>query len=172
MYRFLFTIVFFVKKKNNTHKTFHLLKMKAHFEKKKIWKQKSIPKHILKMKTCFWKSENPMFEFWLLWLFMNCSPNPIQIKSCLSICCYICWQSDRFCFSKSRKRNSESSSDDQISNIKLFVYKQFKCSVWNPNFHLVPKKSQCFCVTKLKSAYFHSHGGIDRKCKKNMYREL
>ena len=32
-YRFLFTIVFFGKRINNTHKSFHILKMKAHFEK-------------------------------------------------------------------------------------------------------------------------------------------
>ena len=31
--RFLFKIVFFGKRKNNTHKNFHILKMKAHFEK-------------------------------------------------------------------------------------------------------------------------------------------
>ena len=41
MYRFLFTLVFFGKRKSNTHKTFHILKMKAHFEKD----------HTLKMKT-------------------------------------------------------------------------------------------------------------------------
>ena len=29
VYKFLFTIVFFGKKKNNTHETFHILKMKA-----------------------------------------------------------------------------------------------------------------------------------------------
>ena len=33
MYRFLFIIVFFGKRKNKIHKTFHILKMKAHFEK-------------------------------------------------------------------------------------------------------------------------------------------
>ena len=41
MYRFLFKLVFFGKSKNNTHKTFHILKMK-HILKKN---------HILKMKT-------------------------------------------------------------------------------------------------------------------------
>ena len=46
-YRFLFTIVFFGKRKNNTHKTFHILKMKAHFKKK--WKWKLILKYILKI---------------------------------------------------------------------------------------------------------------------------
>ena len=29
----LLTIIFFRKRKNDTHKTFHILKMKAHFEK-------------------------------------------------------------------------------------------------------------------------------------------
>ena len=33
VYEFLFTTVFFGKRKNNTHETFHILKMKAHFEK-------------------------------------------------------------------------------------------------------------------------------------------
>ena len=33
-YKFLFTVVFFGKRKNNAHKTFHILKMKAHFKKK------------------------------------------------------------------------------------------------------------------------------------------
>ena len=32
VYKSLFTIVFFGKRKNNTHETFHILKMKAHFE--------------------------------------------------------------------------------------------------------------------------------------------
>ena len=32
MYRFLFTIVFFGKRKNNTHETFHILKIKTHSE--------------------------------------------------------------------------------------------------------------------------------------------
>jgi hypothetical protein len=32
VYNFLFRIVFFGKRKNNTHETFHILKMKAHFE--------------------------------------------------------------------------------------------------------------------------------------------
>ena len=33
VYKYLFTIVFFGKNKNNTHETFHILKMKANFEK-------------------------------------------------------------------------------------------------------------------------------------------
>ena len=33
VYKFLFTIVFFGKKKNNTHETFHILKMKAYLKK-------------------------------------------------------------------------------------------------------------------------------------------
>ena len=32
VYKSLFTIVFFGKRKNSTHETFHILKMKAHFE--------------------------------------------------------------------------------------------------------------------------------------------
>ena len=40
-YIFLFTIVFFGKRKNSTHKTFHILKMKAHFEKEPHFKNKS-----------------------------------------------------------------------------------------------------------------------------------
>ena len=41
MYRFLFTIVFFGKRKNNTHKTFCILRMKAHFENEPHFKNKS-----------------------------------------------------------------------------------------------------------------------------------
>ena len=41
MYRFLFTIVFFVKKKNNTHKTFHILKMKARLKKEPHFENES-----------------------------------------------------------------------------------------------------------------------------------
>ena len=33
VYKFLFTIVFFGKRKKKTHETFHILKMKTHFEK-------------------------------------------------------------------------------------------------------------------------------------------
>ena len=33
VYKFLFTIAFFGKRKNNTHKTFYILKMKAHCKK-------------------------------------------------------------------------------------------------------------------------------------------
>ena len=34
--------VFFGKRKNNTHKTFHTLKMKAHFEKEPDFENKSL----------------------------------------------------------------------------------------------------------------------------------
>ena len=37
----LFTIVLFGKRKSNTHKTFHLLKMKAHFEKEPHFESES-----------------------------------------------------------------------------------------------------------------------------------
>ena len=40
-YRFLFTIVFYGKRKNNTHKTFHILKMKAHIEKEPHFENES-----------------------------------------------------------------------------------------------------------------------------------
>ena len=33
---FFFTIVFFEKRENNTHQTFHILKMKAHFKKEPL----------------------------------------------------------------------------------------------------------------------------------------
>ena len=36
VYKFLFTIVFFGKRKNNTHETFHILKMKAISKKNHI----------------------------------------------------------------------------------------------------------------------------------------
>jgi hypothetical protein len=36
MYRFLFKIVFFGIRKNKTHQTFHILNMKAHFEKEPL----------------------------------------------------------------------------------------------------------------------------------------
>ena len=41
VYRFLFTIVFFGKRKNNTHKIFHILKMKAYFEKEQHFENES-----------------------------------------------------------------------------------------------------------------------------------
>ena len=41
MHMFVFTIVFFGKRKNNIHKTFHILKMKAHFQKGHILKMKA-----------------------------------------------------------------------------------------------------------------------------------
>ena len=37
----LFTVLFFGKEKKNTHKTFHILKMKAHFEKEPHFENES-----------------------------------------------------------------------------------------------------------------------------------
>ena len=36
IYKFLFTIGFFCRKKEKTHETFHTFNMKKHFEKKKL----------------------------------------------------------------------------------------------------------------------------------------
>ena len=48
MYRFLFTIVFFGKRKDNTHQTFHILKMKAHLKKEPHLEMKTLSKtHLL-----------------------------------------------------------------------------------------------------------------------------
>ena len=49
MYRFLFTIVFFGKRKNNTHKTFNIFKMKAYFEKEPHFENES------SYRNPFWK---------------------------------------------------------------------------------------------------------------------
>ena len=56
VYKFLFTIVFFGKKKDNTHETFYTLKIKAH----------SIKNHILRMKAHFethFENENMFLVF-------------------------------------------------------------------------------------------------------------
>ena len=39
---FLVNVQFFRKRKNNTHKTFHILKIKAHFEKRLHFENESI----------------------------------------------------------------------------------------------------------------------------------
>ena len=65
MYRFLFTIVFFGKMKNNTHQTFHILKMKAHFEKEPHFGNES------SYWNPFWKWKHILssfnFDCWYLW---------------------------------------------------------------------------------------------------------
>ena len=38
----LFTIVFFGKRKNNTNETFHILKMKAHYEKESHFENENL----------------------------------------------------------------------------------------------------------------------------------
>ena len=57
MYRFLFTIVFFGKRKNNTHKTFHILNMKAHFEKETHFENES------SLQNPFWKWKLVSIDF-------------------------------------------------------------------------------------------------------------
>ena len=51
VYKFLFTIVFVGKRKNNTQETFHILKMKAHFKKEPHFGNELIPKPILNENT-------------------------------------------------------------------------------------------------------------------------
>ena len=41
IYKYLFTVEFFGKTKKNYHETFHILKMKANFEKKHILQMKA-----------------------------------------------------------------------------------------------------------------------------------
>ena len=47
-------LCFSEKGKSKLNKTFHILKMKAQFEKKTHFERKA---HFLKMKTCLWESE-------------------------------------------------------------------------------------------------------------------
>ena len=52
VYKFLFTIVFFGKRKK-PHETFHIFKMKTHFEKKNILKMKAHSKPHLENENMF-----------------------------------------------------------------------------------------------------------------------
>ena len=55
VYKLLFTIVFFGKMKKKPHKTFHILKMKAHFEKEPHFENENM---LLKK----WKMINPFLD--------------------------------------------------------------------------------------------------------------
>ena len=49
VYKFLFTIVLFGKRKKTTHETFHILKMKTHFEKELHFENESSFRNLLQM---------------------------------------------------------------------------------------------------------------------------
>ena len=55
MHRFMFTIVFFGKRKDNTHITFYILKMKEHLRKEQHLKMKADSK-------TYFENENKFLE--------------------------------------------------------------------------------------------------------------
>ena len=104
MYRFLFTIVFFGKRKNNTHQTFHILKVKAHFKKEP---QLSIPHNKLPsiQSESTLDNKSPKLSFKCYVCNANFEDNPMLEMYLASVDeektlfkCNVCWVKSRhFC---------------------------------------------------------------------------